>query len=94
MAFRITWDKYENTFTNRYTPVVSESLIIGKENILGYSLYATISESHYKIEAQRNGMYGDLYPKLLIEEAQVSSLLIAKKKVRFKFKELCHVYNK
>ena len=94
MRYKISWDKLlkENIYVNRYNPIISISKIINGIDIKGYSLYASISTKNYKIEVQPNGMYGHLYPKVLLVIGEVSNLSSAKKKVRSIFKELCDVY--
>lgn len=96
LAFKITWDKILNSseLNNRYVPTVSVSFMVKNEDIHGYYLYATISKNHYKIEAQKNGTYGHLYPKVLVSEGLSKSLAISKRKVRSIFKQLCSVYQK
>ena len=91
MAFKITWEKKLNSFEfhNRYIPSVSVSFMVKNQDIQGYYLYATISKDYYKIEAQRNGTHGHLYPKVLVLEGISKSLSASKIKVRTVFKQLC-----
>lgn len=93
MAFKITWEKVlkTNQYFNRYNPVISK--VPKNSELYGGILYAYITETSYKVECQKSGQYGHLYPKILIEEGSSLNLNDSKVKVRKIFQSLCSEYD-
>lgn len=89
--FKISWDKLLNDsrYETRYTPTIDK-----QDLYRGFYLSAKISPNgDFIVEAQENGMYGHLKPKVLIEKGNVQTLGKAKRKVREIFVKLTDTYD-
>lgn len=94
MAFKITYEKdlYSESYSTKYTPIISK--VDEASELFRGGLYAYITKNSYKVECQKSGTYGHLYPRINIEEGLAISLKDAKSKVRKIFKKLCSEYDK